>query len=89
MIKLGSHVRDMYTGFEGTATGRTEWLYGCARIAIEPRTLDKDGKVREVEWVDEQRVQVVEETEAKDSGESNAPLGGPHDTPKRHADPTR
>lgn len=52
MIKLGTTVRDPITGFVGIATGRTEWLYGCGRIAIQA-PIDKDGKVPSLEWFDE------------------------------------
>jgi hypothetical protein len=48
----------MLTGFSGIATARSEWLYGCARICIEPEELH-DGKPIERQWFDEQRVEVV------------------------------
>ena len=51
-IKLGDKVKDPITGYEGTATGKTTWLYGCARIAVQAPT-DKDGKVPSLEWFDE------------------------------------
>lgn len=58
MIKLGSIVKDTYTGFEGMAVGRTVWLYGCVRIAVEPG-LDKDGKPQSSSSFDEQRIEVI------------------------------
>lgn len=60
-IKLGSRVKDIYTGFEGLMTAHTEWLYGCARITIEPTELDKDGKIKDDRVFDEQRVEVIVE----------------------------
>lgn len=60
MIKLGSKVKDNITGFAGIATGRRNHLHGCVHIAIEPMTLDKDGKVQDGHWFDEQRVVVWE-----------------------------
>ena len=82
MIKLGSKVKDIYTGFSGIAVGRSEWLYGCARFAIEPQEL-KDGKPIEAQWFDEQRVQLVEEEKPKVTRESKARTGGPQRDPKR------
>lgn len=55
-IKLGTTVRDVITGFEGVVTGRAEYLTGCAQVQVVPRVLDKDGKRRDSEWFDEQRV---------------------------------
>jgi hypothetical protein len=34
-IKLGKRYRDDVTGFEGVATSRTEYIYGCRRIGLE------------------------------------------------------
>lgn len=60
MIELGSKVRDLVTGVTGVASARTEWLYGCARIAVDSTDLKKDGKLFETMWLDEQRVEEVE-----------------------------
>jgi hypothetical protein len=78
-IKLGSKVQDIYTGFEGLAIAKTEWLYGCNNIGIQPLELDKDGNIGEILWFDEQRVEVIEESAAKYSASSTAETGGPHD----------
>lgn len=59
MIQLGTKVRDLITGVSGIAVGRTEWLYGCTRIAVESAELTKDGKPSEALWWDEQRVEPV------------------------------
>lgn len=84
MIQLGSRVRDSLTGFTGTAIGRTEWMYGCARIAIEPTEL-KDGKPIDMVWFDEQRVQLVQEQNPEVSKESSATSGGPQKDPSPRA----
>lgn len=60
MINLGSRVKDSISGFEGVAFERQDFMYGCARIAIEPTELDKDGSVRDSQIFDEQRVDVLE-----------------------------
>lgn len=83
MITLGSIVKDTLTGFKGMATGKTQWLFGCTRIAIEP-TSCKDGKPIEMQWFDEQRIQVIKEgkpTPTKDATESTS--GGPQRDPSR------
>lgn len=80
-IQLGSKVRDAITGFEGIATGRTDWLYGCTRITIEPDKLDKEGKPIEAQWFDEQRIEVVKVDEPKVSKDSSARSGGPQKDP--------
>ena len=60
MIALGSQVKDIITGLTGVAIARTEWLYGCHRIAIESVDLKKDGKPSDSIWVDEQRVEKLD-----------------------------
>jgi hypothetical protein len=80
MIKLGSKVQDTLTGFTGIATGRTEWMFGCARICIEPQVL-KDGKPIEGFWFDEQRVKVLSDHAPEVSQDSNAESGGPQNDP--------
>lgn len=82
MIKLGSRVKDSLTGFTGIATGRTEWMFGCARISIEPEEL-KDGKPIEMAWFDEQRVVVIEDKAIDVSSSSSAESGGPQKDPIR------
>lgn len=58
-IKLGDKVRDSITGFEGTATARVEYINGCVQFCVTPR-VDKDGKSGVAEYVDYQRLEVVE-----------------------------
>jgi len=82
-MKLGARVKDNLTGFEGVMTGKTEWLYGCVRIGIEPTELDKDGKPQETMWFDEQRVEIVKPKKVKISASSRATSGGPKPDPRR------
>ncbi len=95
MVELGSTVKDILTGFTGIATGRTEWLFGCTRIAIEPTKL-KEGKPIDAEWFDEQRVEVIKKTKPIMSetflrsqvppltdSPSDSPPGGPQKDPIR------
>lgn len=80
-IKLGDRVKDIYTGFEGVASARTEWLHGCDRITIEPTALDKDGKIQDGATFDEQRVELVTAQEVLVADASNTQkTGGPRPT---------
>lgn len=68
-VKLGQKVRDKLTGLEGAAIARTEWLYGCVRIVIQPFG-EKDGKPFETFVVDEPQCELVKAEKAKGSKES-------------------
>lgn len=35
MIELGNKVRDTVTGFTGIVVGKTIWMYGCERFAVQ------------------------------------------------------
>lgn len=61
MVTLGSKVKDQFTGFEGIATARTDYLFGCTRILVEPTGLKEDGTTQESEWFDEQRLDPLSE----------------------------
>jgi len=58
-IQLGDLVRDIISGFEGVITGKTEWLNGCVRYMLEPRSLDKDGNRVAANWFDSAQVELV------------------------------
>lgn len=57
-LKLGTKARDRVTGFEGTITGRAEYLTGCTQYSLTPSVDDK-GTLREGAWFDENRLDVV------------------------------
>jgi hypothetical protein len=71
MITLGQTYTDRITGYEGIATAKTEYLFGCVRVLLEPKKLTEKGKVEEGEWFDEQRLKQ----------DSEAEVGGPGPTP--------
>ena len=77
MVKLGSKVKDSMTGFKGVAVSRTEYLYGCVSVGVQPRGLTEKGKSQELEYFDEQRLE----------DESDAPVGGPGDHPPPRSTP--
>lgn len=87
MIKLGSKVKDNITGLTGIVTARTEYLYGCVRCHIEPQAF-KDGKPLEGTFLDEQRLEVIEETQPQVSKSASAGTGGPQADPTPRFDPT-
>ncbi len=58
-IELGDRVEDPVTGYKGIAHAITTWMNGCIRIAVQPETLDKDGKVREDRYFDQGQLRVV------------------------------
>lgn len=57
-INLGDRVRDKITGFEGVVTARTEWLYGCVRVTVQPEKM-KDGKTLESQNFDEPQMKIL------------------------------
>ena len=83
-IKLGQKVRDTISGTEGTAIARTEWLYGCVRVAVQPEG-SKDGCPFEAFNVDEPQLEVVKAEAAPKA----TPSHGPRDDPGRAPDPQR
>ena len=90
MIELGSKVKDLYTGFVGIAIARTEWLYACTRITVEPLKLTKDGAIGQTEAFDEQRLTVITKAKPKVAKEYTAAApGGPQRDPKPRPPPKR
>lgn len=54
---LGYTVTDRITGFKGVAVGHVEYLTGCNQTLVVP-PVDGDGKLREGQWFDDQRLQL-------------------------------
>jgi hypothetical protein len=88
-IPLGSHVRDIYTGFEGTLVARTMWLHGCDRLSIEPRKVKEDGTLAESMAFDAPRVELIAlEPVRRSADEPTEKTGGPNGpAPKRNPTP--
>jgi hypothetical protein len=55
--QLGDRVKDTVSGMEGIVTGRCYYLNGCVALLVEGA---HNGKERVQEWLDEQRLQVLE-----------------------------
>jgi hypothetical protein len=58
MIELGWKVKDMITGFIGTATARVEYITGCDQILVAP-PVDEAGKHVDALYFDVNRLEVV------------------------------
>ena len=54
--ELGMTYKDVITQFEGVAIGRADYITGCSQVLLVPQGLTADGKRREGEWFDEQRL---------------------------------
>jgi len=57
-IELGQQAKDSITGYKGTVAAKMFWLYGCIRVGIQG-PLDKDKKVPDVIWFDEDQMIVL------------------------------
>ncbi len=89
MTKLGSKVRDTLTGYEGIATAKTIFLYGCVRFCIEAESLTKDGEPKDERWFDEQRVETVKKQGSrKRTIKTHPAIGGPRSHSPRRRDAT-
>jgi hypothetical protein len=77
MLKLGDRAKDIITGVTGIVTGKTEWLYGCSRLGLQPEK-PKDGKPVETQWFDEGQCVLVRKSVVKPSAPILAPTGGPN-----------
>jgi hypothetical protein len=59
MIGLGDKVRDKVTGLEGIVIARTEWMYGCVRLIVQPQKLH-DGKPVDNYTIDEPQAELIQ-----------------------------
>lgn len=74
-IEMGYIVKDIITGFEGVAIGRTDWLYSCSRIGVRSSEIVK-GKPIDDQWFDEQQLEIVEESKPPISKDSSTDKPG-------------
>jgi len=66
MIELGKKYKDSLTGFEGIATARATYLYGCVRVLLEAKS--KSNVKPEEYWFDEQRLDIPTKAATKNPG---------------------
>lgn len=58
MEKLGKKAKDLITDFEGIITSKHIYLDGSVQYALQP-TVDKEGKVRDIQYFDEKRILII------------------------------
>ncbi|KKL25932.1 hypothetical protein LCGC14_2400350 [marine sediment metagenome] len=58
-VVLGKMYKDRISGFTGVAIARTEYLFGCVRVMVEPTKLKKDGDFLPDGWFDEERLVAI------------------------------
>lgn len=85
-VSLGDLARDTVSGFTGVCVARTEWLNGCWRMTLQPKSLDKDGLPGKCETFDDFQLEVVE---PKKQPVGSKETGGPREGPKKPAAPWR
>ncbi|HEG43891.1 MAG TPA: hypothetical protein ENH94_07585 [Phycisphaerales bacterium] len=60
MIELGSTVQDVVTGFTGIAVARFEFMYGCTRYSVLPKTKKgKEGTLEQEKNFDEPQLIIL------------------------------
>lgn len=64
-IELGDLVQDAVTKFKGIATQKVYYLQGCARFALNPQGLTKEGKMKDSFFFDEPQLTVVKKAVVK------------------------
>ena len=64
-IELGDTVKDIYTGFEGVAVARTEFINGCIQFNVAPKWNKKDNPLMEEAGVDENSLKVIKKKPVK------------------------
>ena len=60
MANIGDRVEHKLNHFVGIVTGRTEYANGCRQLLVQPEKLDKDGKMQDGSWIDEQYWNVLD-----------------------------
>ena len=88
-VELGDRVKDRITGLAGIAVGKTDWLFGCRRITIQPEEA-KEGKPAEMFHADEPQLVVVLRGVMAPETVRAAPqptTGGPRPPAERRLDP--
>lgn len=74
-FELGTRVKDQVTDFEGTITSRIQYLNGCLQYCVEPN-LDKEGKPRKHQYIDEGQLIFIAAPAEKPSKEEQKGPGG-------------
>jgi len=81
MVELGDRVKDSITGFEGIAWSWVRFLTGCDRIGILPREMSEKGTLKELEYFDLPRVEVLKKQEVVFAQPEKLPAAKPKEGP--------
>ena len=84
-INLGDRVQDKITGIKGIVVARTEWLFGCVRITLQPEK-SKEGKPADNYTIDEPQAKIITKKAipiAEEKIEKISKHGGREDVSKR------
>ncbi len=73
---LNAALRDIITGFTGIGIAYAVYSTGCHQVCLTPK-VDKDGKRRESEWFDIERIERVGASGEYDAVLATSPGGGP------------
>ncbi len=82
-VVLGDRVRCRITGCEGIAVARTDWIYGCLRWGVQREKLEKEGKVQDPAWFDDDQLVIVERNTHLSPGLLEASEPAPPVKPKK------
>lgn len=85
-IALGDTAEDEITGFQGVVVARCHYLTICDRLVLQPKTLDKDGQPQKQAGFDAVHCKLISKLHPPAPPEKR---GGPMDSVRRAADPTR
>jgi hypothetical protein len=92
IMRPGDRVKDKISGTKGIVVARTEWLYGCVRVSIQPEET-KDGKPAESFVIDEAQCEVVKRNAVADTRAqaqvADQPAGDRPDAGARAQEPRR
>lgn len=83
-IELGDVAKDTISGFEGVVVAITDWLNGCRRLTLSPKTIH-DGKPVDSYTFDVEQIELVKKAKPN----VRAAHGGPHPDPSSHPAPRR
>ena len=80
----GDEVTEVIAGYSGVITARCQYMTGCNQYCVSPLKLDKDGKIRDSHWYDEDRLKLKKGARIKLRAVN---AGGPQDAPPRRSGP--
>ena len=88
MIPLGAVAQDTISGFEGVVVARTEWLYGCVRLVLQPQELHEGQPVEAQTFDEPQLIQMTGDPVAVKEKKKKVRPGGPRPDPVSHRNVT-